>query len=351
MKKISYLCMLSLLCMLVFAGCKKDELKFENPYFNSENYFSGKHYVQMLIYGYGTLYMELDADAAPATVTNFLARVDEGFYNGLTIHRVVDGFMIQGGDPKGNGSGSSQHNIPGEFALNGHENPISHVRGTISMARLDNDYDSASCQFFIVQEDTVALDGSYAAFGTVVHGMDIVDAICEDIKKTDANGIVPTADQPIILFASRLSEAQFKLLKEYDFDIPDDLNSDNEENGKLDLTISMVDANHGNDVSDTWNIDESGKTYLIRTNKAVANVSLFALNLATMEYDKEKPLGSLDNVNAEALIEVKTVIPQDLPNAMVVVTMNDGTIAKYLLCYEPRKGGATLAPMEMPEAE
>ena len=124
----------------------------------------------------GRICLELDRDAAPATVDNFLSLVEKGFYDGLTFHRVISGFMIQGGCPLGNGTGGSGKHIVGEFAVNGHNNPIRHVRGVISMAR-SQDPNSASSQFFIVHQDAPHLDGQYAAFGRVVEGMDEVDRI------------------------------------------------------------------------------------------------------------------------------------------------------------------------------
>ena len=124
-------------------------------------------------------------------------RAKGGFYDGLTFHRIIDGFMIQGGDPLGNGTGGADENIKGEFAQNGVENSISHVRGTISMAR-SQEYDSASSQFFIVQSDSTYLDGQYAGFGTVTEGMEIVDKICQDIPVQDNNGTVSPDDQPVI---------------------------------------------------------------------------------------------------------------------------------------------------------
>ena len=126
--------------------------------------------------GFGTIMVELDKEAAPKTVENFEKLVSEGFYDGLTFHRIIKGFMIQGGDPLGNGTGDSKVKIPGEFKSNGWDNPISHERGVISMARAQNP-NSASCQFFIVHEDSKFLDGDYAAFGHVTEGMDVVDAI------------------------------------------------------------------------------------------------------------------------------------------------------------------------------
>lgn len=136
------------------------------------------YYAEMTVKNFGTIIIKLDRTAAPITVDNFVKLSDEGFYDGLTFHRIIEDFMIQGGDPEGTGSGGSKDTIKGEFDEGGHENPISHVRGTISMARA-NDPDSASSQFFICNADSVYLDGKYAAFGSVVEGMDVVDAITE----------------------------------------------------------------------------------------------------------------------------------------------------------------------------
>ena len=159
---------------------------------------TGKHHAEIEIKDYGTIKVELDADVSPVTVTNFVNLANTGFYDGLTFHRIIKGFMIQGGDPDGNGTGGSDINIKGEFKSNGVENNISHVRGTISMARA-MDYDSASSQFFIVQEDSTYLDGEYAAFGTVTEGMDIVDKICDDKKPEDeSSGLVVSDEQPVI---------------------------------------------------------------------------------------------------------------------------------------------------------
>ena len=124
----------------------------------------------------GIIKLELDESAAPITVANFTKLVNEGFYDGLTFHRIIPGFMIQGGDPLGNGTGGSDENIKGEFAMNGVDNPIKHERGVISMARA-MDPNSASSQFFIMHEDAPHLDGSYAAFGKVIEGIDVVDEI------------------------------------------------------------------------------------------------------------------------------------------------------------------------------
>ena len=147
---------------------------------------------------YGTIHAVLDSENAPETVENFVNLVKEGFYDGLTFHRIIDGFMIQGGDPNGDGTGGSDQKIKGEFSQNGVENKISHKRGVLSMARAQ-DMDSASSQFFIVQADSDFLDGQYAGFGHVIDGMDIVDEICEKVTGQDANGVLPKEDQPEIL--------------------------------------------------------------------------------------------------------------------------------------------------------
>ena len=154
-------------------------------------------YVQISVKDYGTITAALDETIAPVSVQNFVSLAKDGFYDGLTFHRIIDGFMIQGGDPLGNGTGGSEENIKGEFDQNGVENPITHVRGAISMARAQ-DPDSASSQFFIVQSDSTFLDGQYAGFGYVTDGMEIVDQICKDAKPTDNNGSIAKDSQPKI---------------------------------------------------------------------------------------------------------------------------------------------------------
>ena len=156
------------------------------------------HHCEIEIENYGTITVELDASAAPITVANFIKLAKAGFYDGLTFHRIMEGFMMQGGDPNGNGSGGSGETIKGEFSANGVDNPLKHTRGAISMGRTSFDMDSASSQFFIVQETSPHLDGQYACFGYVTDGMDIVDAICKDAKPTDNNGTIPADEQPVI---------------------------------------------------------------------------------------------------------------------------------------------------------
>lgn len=165
---------------------------------SNSQYLTGKHHAEIVIAEYGKLELELDADVAPITVTNFVNLAKKGFYNGLTFHRIMSGFMIQGGDPNGDGTGGSEETIKGEFKSNGIENTMSHKRGVISMARTQNDPDSASSQFFIVQADSDFLDGDYAAFGKVTAGMDVVDKICQSVQPIDNNGTVPADQQPKI---------------------------------------------------------------------------------------------------------------------------------------------------------
>lgn len=185
MKKIGLMFVIVLVGVFMVTGCGKTE------------YLTGKINVEIEVKDYGTIAVELDADEAPITVTNFVDLVEEGFYDGLTFHRIIDGFMIQGGDPNGDGSGGSGRTIKGEFSSNGVDNSIDHVRGVISMARSTMP-NSASSQFFIVQEDSPHLNGEYAAFGHVTSGMEIVDAICEDVQVEDTNGTVLPENQPVI---------------------------------------------------------------------------------------------------------------------------------------------------------
>ncbi len=353
-KKITLIFMLCFLFTIIFTGCGKEK-EFENPYFSSEtSYLSGKQYVRMYIYNYGTIYMVLDADVAPVTVTNFINLVDMGFYNGLTFHRVVNDFMIQGGDPDADGTGGSVYNIPGEFALNGHENSISHVRGTVSMARAE-DYDSASSQFFIVQADTPALDGSYAAFGTVVHGMEIVDAICEQTPVKDSNGLVDKTKQPILLIAETMSEQDFKQLESQNFtyggtDTETDTDADTETEEKKDfaLTMDMAAADHGKTVVATWPLNTAAETYLISATHDIKNISLYEADVETLDYNKDKLLYSHDNLLAGELIEAKLLVPEGIPAHVLLVTHKTGDVTRYLVCYDGRTGGVSLSPLNAP---
>jgi len=188
-------CAVALLSGLVVAKCRKK--RGGQDTFSTLGSVPGKHHVEMKIKEYGVIKMELDGDSAPVTVTNFLTLVKRGFYNGLTFHRVIDGFMIQGGDPNHDGTGGSEQRIKGEFSENGVQNLLSHTRGAVSMARSSGP-NSASSQFFIVQKDSVQLDGSYAVFGYVTEGIEIVDRICQETKIQDNDGTVEKENQPMI---------------------------------------------------------------------------------------------------------------------------------------------------------
>lgn len=205
MKKKVFLISAIMLAAFSLAGCqsKKEEQAVQKQEEQSqeeqsqEDLLSGNYHAEITVKDYGTIKVELDADTAPITVTNFVDLANEGSYDGLTFHRIISDFMIQGGDPQGNGTGGAGKTIKGEFSANGVDNPISHERGVISMAR-SREYDSASSQFFIMHEDTDSLDGEYAAFGHVTEGMEIVDKICEDTEVEDGNGTVAAENQPVI---------------------------------------------------------------------------------------------------------------------------------------------------------
>lgn len=206
MKKRTFL-LFALLAMLVLTACggkSNAQTDTSAPDDSSQQTTTddtaepiGQHHAQITVKDYGTIDIELDGDVAPISVQNFIDLANDGFYDGLTFHRIITGFMMQGGDPTGTGMGGSEDNIKGEFSANGVKNDLSHTRGAVSMAR-SSDYDSASSQFFIVQQDSTYLDGQYACFGYVTNGMDVVDAICDNTPVTDDNGTVEAANQPVI---------------------------------------------------------------------------------------------------------------------------------------------------------
>ena len=201
MRKLPSICLAALL-VLSLAGCGKTSVvgittTSKAPAANEESQGVGTHHAEIEIQDYGTITVELDGDAAPITVQNFMDLANAGFYDGLTFHRIISGFMMQGGDPNGNGTGGSENTIKGEFSANGVENPLSHTRGAISMARAQAP-DSASSQFFICHADSTFLDGQYACFGYVTDGMDVVDAVCEAAQPTDDNGTISADQQPVI---------------------------------------------------------------------------------------------------------------------------------------------------------
>lgn len=168
------------------------------PKKEEEKLLSGKHYVEIEVEKYGVIKLELDANTAPITVTNFINLVNNHFYDGLTFHRIIEGFMIQGGGYEVDGSRKPAESIKGEFNANGVKNNISHKKGVISMARTPYDMDSASSEFFIVQKDSEFLDGNYAAFGFVIEGLDVVDKIAKKSKPTDDNGSISLNERPVI---------------------------------------------------------------------------------------------------------------------------------------------------------
>ena len=188
--------------------------------FCSINKNKDTRYVKMTVEGHGDIILKLDAKTAPITVKNFMELVNSGFYDGLTFHRILEDFMIQGGDPKGDGTGGNtdkngkEINIKGEFASNGVANNISHKRGVISMARNGYSNDSASSQFFICNADSPHLDGDYAAFGYVIAGLDVVDSItAEGMKYTSTaqNGAISDkSKQPVITSIVEISEKEAK---------------------------------------------------------------------------------------------------------------------------------------------
>lgn len=182
-------CLLCLLPTLVFSGCKNESEADDTDVQKGETVM-----IEIEMENGGIIKAELYPDIAPITVDNFVSLAKENFYDGIIFHRVIKDFVIQGGDPTGTGYYGSGKNIKGEFAVNGVKNDLSHTRGVLSMARSSNSYDSASSQFFICHGDCKNLDGQYAAFGKVVEGMDVVDAIAN--QATDS-GNKPLEDQVI----------------------------------------------------------------------------------------------------------------------------------------------------------
>lgn len=189
---------LVVLMMLLFTGCSGgDSSDTSETYTPAALDAKATYYADIDIADYGMITVRLDQASAPITCANFVELAESGFYDGLTFHRIIADFMMQGGDPLGDGTGGSENTIFGEFVTNGYENNLSHSRGVISMAR-SQDPNSASSQFFICHADSGFLDGEYAAFGEVVSGIEVVDAVCEKAKPTDGNGTISAEDQPVI---------------------------------------------------------------------------------------------------------------------------------------------------------
>lgn len=201
-----------LLMSIVFTGCEKVEdgktqdendssmdavSQIEVKEFSEDELLKGKHHVEMEIQDVGVVKLELDADQAPVSVTNFCQLAKSGFYDGLTFHRILTGSLVQGGSNTFDAMGSMDYAIKGEFSSNGVENNISHKAGAISMAR-SMEPDSAGSQFFICTDDCSYYDGEYAAFGQVTEGLEFVEQICNNTPVQDSNGTVAREDQPVI---------------------------------------------------------------------------------------------------------------------------------------------------------
>jgi len=184
MKKTIAILLSAVMLLALLSGC-------------SGKTWKGRHEVEIKVKDFGTITLEINADAAPQTASNFLNLARKGFYNNLTIYRAIDGFAIYGGDPNRNGTGTSGDTITGEFNSNGYNNPLSNVRGAIGMARGVNK-NSASCQFYILQNDATYLDGEFAVFGSVTSGMEVVDAIAASAQVTGTDGHISRDNQPVI---------------------------------------------------------------------------------------------------------------------------------------------------------
>lgn len=344
-KKHWFIYLISLVSVftLLLTGCGNKEE--DNPNFNSDNYLSGLHYAILEIADYGSVYLELDADVAPATVTNFVNLVNEKFYDGLTFHRIIEGFMMQGGDPEGDGTGGSKYTVPGEFVLNKHPNSISHIRGTISMART-SEYDSASSQFFIVQEDNTDLDGYYAAFGRVISGMDIVDAICIVTDVEDTNGTVLKENQPVIESIRMIDAADAV------YDNEEERPTEKEEErpaATAVLTLTLVSPSSVEDLtfSDTWDVHEDGKTFLLSSSTDLLTLGLYTADIANgLEYNNDNLLAITNDLAANDTILVKFTVPDEtLPTLLLVAEEHNGAIARYLVYYNELDNGAYLVPI------
>lgn len=193
-KILAFVLAFIMLTVPVLCSCEKDDE--ENG--NMPADYKVTHTARIEIRGYGVIELELYGEEAPITVENFVSLANSGFYEGLTFHRIIDGFMMQGGGFDIDGVQKRCATIKGEFQENGVKNTIKHERGVISMAR-SNHPDSASSQFFIVHDVADWLDGAYAAFGRVTSGIEIVDKICTEAQPIDGNGSIAVSDRPIIV--------------------------------------------------------------------------------------------------------------------------------------------------------
>ena len=333
-KKLFCLLLLSSLLLFCMTACG-DKEKENNPNYDSDNYLSGYHYAQMDIEDYGSMIIALDANLAPATVTNFVNLVNEGFYDGLTFHRIIDGYLMQGGDPKGDGTGSSTYTVPGEFSSNGYNNPISHVRGTISMART-KDYDSASAQFFIVQQDTTALDGDYAAFGSVISGIEIVDAICSTVPAEDEDGTVLPKNQPVISFITMLAQDYLEEMTPEEI-LPSPTGE---------INFSTVTSLEGLELEASLTINQEGPIYLISSTVDLLNISLYEVDLSNgLNLEESSLLTSCGDIGANELVSLQITVPENELSLLLVAEEHNGALAQFFLCYDSSNDNAYLVPI------
>lgn len=187
MKRILAIVLAAVLLCAALAGCG-----------GGSKTWTGKHDVEITVANYGTITVEVNADAAPNTASNFLNLCKKGFYNKQTFYRAISGFAVYGGDPNKNGTGTNGSNtVRGEFTSNGFNNTLSNTRGAIGMAR-DVNKDSASCRFYILQSDQTFLDGDFAVFGYVVTGMDVIDQIAASVPVIGSDGYIAESNQPVI---------------------------------------------------------------------------------------------------------------------------------------------------------
>ena len=265
---------------------------------------SPTNYAIIDIADYGKVTLALDSVSAPETVNNFVTLAKSGFYDGLTFHRIIEGFMMQGGDPNADGTGGNidengnEINVVGEFYYNGYENYLSHARGAISMARAD-DYNSASSQFFIMHDDYYAyeLDGYYAVFGYVVDGIAVVDAVCSAAEPTDDNGTVEKADQPVITSIKIYTPEEYAALEKSDSET--DTDTDTEETvtvieAKI-AEVSAISAREGSLFLTVYGLTEDAADYEITDASKV--------DLA--KYEKTEKLEKYSVVEGTKVYEVK----------------------------------------------
>lgn len=276
--------------------------KVENP----------TQYAVIDIANYGKITVALDEGSAPKTVENFVSLAKEGFYDGLTFHRIIGGYIMQGGDPDGNGMGGNtdesgnEINVVGEFYYNGYNNLLSHVRGAISMARA-SDYDSASSQFFIVQEDCAEdLDGFYAVFGFVVDGMDVVDAVCNSAEPTDTDGTIETSAQPVINSIKIYTPEEYAVLKESE---PEDTET---ESGETEEEITVIEA-------------KLAEVSAISSREGSLFITVYGLNEDSADYQ----ITDAANIDLSKYEATKTIEKYLIDSATEVYEAKEGALVEF----------------------